>query len=120
MPTILIIEDSATERRMLTDILAGTGWTIVTAESAEEGQKRIDVERPDLLLLDVVLPDENGFQLCRRLKQTDATRNLPIALVTSKDGEADRFWGKKQGADAYLTKPVDADELLSTVRKLLP
>jgi len=120
MATILLIEDSPTERRVLSDALQAMGWQVLSAANAEEGLGWITANRPDLVLLDVVLPGQNGFQFCRHLKRTEATKHLPVVLVTSKDGDADRYWGMKQGADAYLTKPVDNDQLISTIGKLLP
>ena len=113
MKTILLIEDSATERRVLESTLQSSGWTVLHAEDGEMGLRRVQQERPDVVLLDVVLPGQNGFQICRRIKRDEETRNIKVVILSSKNLESDRYWGLKQGADAYLTKPVD--EILARI-----
>ncbi|MCB1032532.1 MAG: response regulator [Acidobacteria bacterium] len=120
MKTILLIEDSATERRVLESTLQSSGWTVLHAEDGEMGLRRVQQERPDVVLLDVVLPGQNGFQICRRIKRDEETRNIKVVILSSKNLESDRYWGLKQGADAYLTKPVDEILLQDTLRGLLP
>lgn len=120
MSTILVIEDSPTERRIVESTLQAAGWSVLHAEDGEEGLRKATADRPDLILLDVVLPGQNGFQVCRKLKKTEETGSIPIVMLTSKNQESDRYWGMKQGADAYLTKPVDEQLLTDTVRGLLP
>jgi len=119
MKTILVIEDSETERRVLESTLQGAGWAVLKAEDGEAGLQMAFASRPDLILLDVVLPGKNGFQICRQLKRTEETSSIPVVLVTSKNQEADRYWGMKQGANAYLTKPIDEAVLQETVQELL-
>ena len=114
----LIVEDSATERAIIADCLQQVGIDVSTAMSGEEALTKIEAGAPDLIVLDVVLPGRSGFEICRQLKGTDATNKIPIILCSTKNTDIDKFWGKKQGADAYLTKPIDRDELISKVKEL--
>lgn len=116
---ILIAEDSATAVEMLRRTLAPLGHEILVAEDGEDAVRRCSDEQPDLLIVDVIMPRMNGFQLCRSLRRSPATRELPIIIVTSMDRESDRYWGLKQGADEYLVKPVDSGILLQKVRSYL-
>ncbi len=119
MGTALLVEDSATERETLAGYLQEAGITVVTATSGEEGLEKINSSTPDLIVLDVVLPGRSGFEICREIKSTANTSNIPIIICSTKGSEMDKFWGMKQGADAYLPKPVDKDELITTVKKLI-
>lgn len=114
----LIVEDSATERAIIVDCLRQVGIDVSTAMSGEEALTKIEAGIPDLIVLDVVLPGLSGFELCRQLKRADATNKIPIILCSTKNTDIDKFWGKKQGADAYLTKPIDQNELISKVKEL--
>lgn len=117
MPTILVVEDSPTEMQMVRAALQNKGYQVITATNGEEGLEKARNEMPSLVVLDVVLPGRNGFQVCRDLKSSPDTKNVPVILLTSKTQESDRFWGMKQGADAYLTKPWREDELLAVVAR---
>jgi len=119
MSKILVVDDSPTTLRLVTKTLATTGHQIITAGDGEEAVQKAETEHPDLMVLDVVMPHKNGYQVCRQLKTNATTRTIKIILLTSKDQQADRFWGMKQGADAYITKPFEEAELLATVTKLL-
>jgi chemotaxis family two-component system response regulator PixH len=119
MGNALVVEDSLTEREMLTGYLQEAGITVATASSGEEALEKINSSTPDLIVLDVVLPGRSGFEICRELKSTANTSNIPIIICSTKGSEMDKFWGMKQGADAYLPKPVDKDELIATVKKLI-
>jgi twitching motility two-component system response regulator PilH len=119
MATILIADDSPTALTLLQRILSPLGHRIVTAADGEEAQRALKDEPPDLVILDVVMPKLNGFELCRALKADPATASIPIFFVTSMDREADRWWGLKQGADEYIMKPVDAGQLVEKVRARL-
>ena len=119
MGTALVVEDSLTEREVLTGYLQEAGITVVTATSGEEALERINSSSPDLIVLDVVLPGRSGFEICRQLKSTTNTSNIPIIICSTKGSEMDKFWGMKQGADAYLPKPVDKDKLISAVKNLI-
>lgn len=112
---ILIVDDSPTELRIFQRALAPLGHTIVVAADGEEADRMIRSERPDLLVLDVVMPGKNGFALCRELKRDPDFADMPIIIVTSKSQDADQFWGKRQGADEYLVKPFEPSELLDAV-----
>ena len=119
MSKILVVDDSPTALKLVTKALATTGHHIITAEDGDEAVQKATAEHPDLMVLDVVMPHKNGYQVCRQLKTNATTKNIKIILLTSKDQQADRFWGMKQGADAYITKPFEEAELLATVTKLL-
>jgi CheY-like chemotaxis protein len=117
--TILCVDDSPTQLRVLTDVLAGRGYRVVTAIDGEDALQKVAETSPDLILLDVVLPKKNGFQICRQLKTSGQTKSIKIVLVSSKNQPSDRFWGLRQGADDYLTKPFEADALVEYVERHL-
>ncbi|HRC86066.1 MAG TPA: response regulator [Thermoanaerobaculia bacterium] len=117
--TILIVEDSPTERALIQTALQSSGFRLLTAADGDEAMAKIQTERPSLVLLDVVLPGQNGFQLCRQLKTAAETKAIKVVMLTSKNQDSDRFWGLKQGADDYVTKPFDANSLLATLRRQL-
>ncbi|AFZ47196.1 response regulator receiver protein [Cyanobacterium stanieri PCC 7202] len=118
MANVLIVDDSSTERKILVSYLQEIGASITTAESGEEALTKINQISPDLIILDVVLPGKSGFEICREIKSNDNTSKIPIVICSTKGSEMDKFWGMKQGADAYLPKPVDKNELFATVKKL--
>lgn len=115
MSKIMVVDDSPTAMRLVTDILAATGHQVITASDGNEAVQKAVKEHPDLIILDVVMPHKNGYQVCRQLKTDKATKDIKIILLTSKDQQADRFWGMKQGADGYLIKPCNKNELLTAV-----
>ncbi|MEM8930601.1 MAG: response regulator [Acidobacteriota bacterium] len=117
MTKILIVDDSATDRALIREALAGKGYELSSADSGEAALSAVERDRPNLVLLDVVMPGQNGFKVCRQLKKS--ADDVRVVLVTSKDGDSDKFWGQKQGADGYLTKPFDADELVRTVQQFV-
>ncbi len=117
--TILVVEDSPTEMKLVSKALAGRGYTVITAADGEEAIAKATAERPDLVVLDVVLPKKNGFQVCRALKTAPATQGIKVVMLTSKGQDSDRFWGMKQGADGYMTKPFAEADLLAALGKLL-
>ncbi len=119
MATILIAEDSQTDIQFIKSVLNETGHKLLVAMDGEETEKIVKSEPLDLIILDVVMPKKNGFQLCREFKKDEKTKNIPIIMLTSKSQESDRMWGTRQGADAYLTKPCKPMELLTTVKKFL-
>lgn len=116
---ILIADDSATAIAVLTRTLSPLGHELIVACDGEEAERLALEERPDLVILDVIMPKLHGFQLCRKLREHPATHRTPIIFVTAVDRESDRFWGLKQGANEYLTKPVDPEELVGKVRLFL-
>lgn len=115
--TILIVDDSPTELKLMMTALQNKGYNIITAADGEEAFAKIAAIRPDMVLLDVVMPKKNGYQVCRQIKSSAATKDIRVVLVTSKNQESDRFWGLKQGADGYLTKPYRPEELTDLVTK---
>ena len=115
---ILIVDDSPTERYFLTDILVKNGFTVSTAENGDEALSKIKADKPDLILMDVVMPGQNGFQITRAIARDPETAHVPIFICTSKGQETDRIWGLRQGARDYLVKPVDPGELLSKIAGL--
>jgi len=119
MHTVLVVEDTLTDRSVLVGCLQKAGFFVLTAGSSEEAVDRIQQQKPDVIVLDVVLPGRSGFELCRDLKGEEKTSMIPIVLCSTKDTAMDKFWGKKQGAEGYVTKPVDQEELVRTVMSVL-
>ena len=117
--TILLVDDSPNEMKLMQAALADSGYIIVTATDGEQAIEQAMQHRPDLVLLDVVLPKKNGYQVCRHLKNTIETSGAKVILVTSKNQPSDRFWGMKQGADEYVVKPYAAQDLLATIQRAL-
>ena len=115
---ILIVDDSKTETMFLAELLQKNGYVVQSAENAEAAMACLLQNRPDLILMDVVMPGQNGFQLTRTISRTPAYADIPIILCTSKSQETDRVWGMRQGASAYLTKPLDTTDLLTKIRML--
>ena len=115
---VLVVDDSKTELMYLTNLLQKNGMTVRTAESADEALKRLAEEMPDLILMDIVMPGQNGFQLTRLINRTPEYAGIPIIICTSKNLETDRVWGMRQGAKDYITKPVDAAELMTKIKAL--
>jgi twitching motility two-component system response regulator PilH len=119
MSTVLVVEDSVPQREMITELLRGNGLEVAVASDGVEALAHIQKRPPDLVLLDIVMPRMNGYELCRRLKADPSTQNVPVVMCSSKGEEFDRYWGMKQGADAYIAKPFQPTELVGTVKQLL-
>jgi twitching motility two-component system response regulator PilH len=119
MSTILIVEDSIFQREMMTDLLKANGLKVTHASDGAEALEAIHKAPPDLVVLDIVMPRMNGYELCRRLKSDPKTQNVPVVMCSSKGEEFDRYWGMKQGADAYIAKPFQPTELVGTIKQLL-
>src|SRR5262249_42742723 len=117
MSTILVIEDSPTVLTMASSILSSAGHQVMTATDGEQAVQRALDARPDLVLLDVILPGYNGFQVCRVLKANPATADIPVIMLTSKDTDRDREWGIAQGAQDYIVKPFKPETLLGVVSR---
>ena len=115
---ILVVDDSATERYILGEILTKQGYEVAFAESGELGVAKVRQERPDLVLMDVVMPGLNGFQATRAIAKDPETQDIPVILCTTKDQETDKIWGMRQGAKDYLVKPINAAELLGKIASL--
>lgn len=119
MNTVLVVEDSPAQREMISDLLKGSGLKVRAASDGMEALQQIQLSCPDLVVLDVVMPRMNGYEVCRRIKTDPKTQNIPVVMCSSKGEEFDRYWGMKQGADAYIVKPFQPRELVGTVKQLL-
>lgn len=119
MAHILIVDDSPTDVRVFTTLLERAGHRVSSASSAEQGIEMARNERPDLVIMDVIMPGMNGFQATRTLTRDPVTQNVPVLIITTKSMETDRVWGLRQGARDFLTKPVGEKELLARIQKLL-
>ncbi|NKC12226.1 MAG: response regulator [Gammaproteobacteria bacterium] len=119
MARILIVDDSATEVQSLRAMLEAGGYETLEARSAEEGISTARSEKPDAVLMDIVMPGLNGFQAMRQMGKESDTKDIPVIVVTTKDGETDRIWSMRQGAVGYLVKPVTGPQLLEAVQKAL-
>jgi twitching motility two-component system response regulator PilH len=115
---VLVVDDSPTDRQYLSDLLAKSGYKVLTAENAEEAITKTKQLKPDLVLMDVVMPGQNGFQATRALTKDDATKHIPVIICTTKGQDTDKAWGLKQGAKDYVVKPIVAAELLKKIQAL--
>jgi twitching motility two-component system response regulator PilH len=115
---ILIVDDSSTARHFLLDVLVKGGYEVIAAENGDEAILKAKAEMPDLVLMDVVMPGINGFQATRAITKDDATKHIPVLILTSKDMETDRIWGMRQGATAFLSKPIEPEALLAKISAL--
>ena len=120
MARILIVDDSPSQLLGIKRIVEKLGHEALTAEDGAAGVEAAKRERPDLILMDVVMPNLNGFQATRTISKDPETSHIPVVLITTKDQETDKVWGMRQGAKAYVTKPVDESELVKMISKLLP
>ena len=116
--SILVVDDSPTDRQYLSDILAKNGYKVTTAENAEEALSKVKQINPDLVLMDVVLPGQNGYQATRTLSKDEATKHIPVIMCTTKGQETDKVWGMRQGARDYIVKPASQADLLAKIKAL--
>jgi twitching motility two-component system response regulator PilH len=119
MSTILIVDDSHTLRQMIAEILQSSGLVVIEAINGVEAKEKIQNEAPDLVITDLIMPLMNGYELCRWIKADPTTQNIPVLMCSTKSEEFDRYWGMKQGADAYMTKPFHPKDLVGAVKQLL-
>ncbi|ERN40962.1 response regulator receiver protein [Rubidibacter lacunae KORDI 51-2] len=121
MSTVLVVEDSLTQRQMISDILKDSELqtAVESVSDGVEALERIQESRPDIVVLDIVMPRMNGYEVCRQIKTDPETQGVPVVMCSSKGEEFDRYWGIKQGADAYISKPFEPAELIGTVKQLL-
>jgi twitching motility two-component system response regulator PilH len=115
---VLIVDDAATDRSNLQGIVTAAGFVATTAASGREGMERALADKPDVILLDILMQDMDGFELCRGLRANEATKKTPIVIVSSKSNKADRVWAMEQGATAYVTKPYKPEQILESIRRL--
>jgi len=113
---ILVVDDSKTELHHLSEVLGKRGYSVRTAENGDEAMRRLAEEKPDLILMDVVMPGANGFQLTRSITRDPRFAGVPVIMCTSKNQETDKVWGMRQGARDYIVKPVSTDELLAKIK----
>ena len=116
---VLIVDDSLSEVRLMESVLKAAGYWPVSLSDPTRLEAMLDVEHPGLILLDVIMPERNGFQVCRELKNNEAYRSIPVVLVTSKNSPSDVFWGEQQGADWFVSKPFKPEDLLQAVQRFL-
>ena len=116
--TILVVEDSPSELELISHFLNESGYKVIKATGGTEALKKLESEKPDAIITDVVMPGMSGFELCRSLKKNPETQKVPIVICSSKNQEIDRLWAMRQGADAYLTKPYTREELLRAIKSV--
>jgi twitching motility two-component system response regulator PilH len=115
---ILVVDDSPTERFFISELLVKNGFLVSMAENGEEGVAQARQTHPDLIIMDVIMPGMNGFQATRALSRVEDTKNIPVIMCTTKGQETDKVWGLRQGAAAYMVKPVNPDDLIKQIRAL--
>lgn len=116
---ILIVDDSATDRQLLQTYLAPLGANLTFADNGESGVQKANTEKPDLIIMDIIMPGMNGFEATRKISKDSSTKNIPILICTSKDKETDKIWGMRQGAKDYIAKPIEPRELVRKIEELL-
>lgn len=115
---ILVVDDSPTDRYFYTELLTRGGYRVVAADGGDQARVLVTSEKPDLIIMDVVMPGQNGFQVTRAFTRDPATAHIPVIICSSKDAETDKYWGIKQGAREYLVKPVTPEVLLATIARI--
>ena len=117
MAKVMVVDDAYSDLKLMESILRGAGHEVISLSDGEKLEDQMHAEHPDVLLLDIIMPRRNGYEILRALRRDTRTSKTPIVLVSSKNQESDRLWGKKQGADEYLTKPFTSDQLLNVVSR---
>jgi twitching motility two-component system response regulator PilH len=115
---VLVVDDSPTDRQYLSEMLLKNGYQVTTADSAEDAMLKVAQQKPDLVLMDVVMPGQNGFQATRSLSRNDTTKDIPVIICTSKNQETDRVWGLRQGARDFIVKPINQADLIAKISVL--
>ena len=116
---VMVVDDAQSELRMMESILRSAGLQVSAYGDGEGIEDKVAVERPDVLLLDIVMPNRNGYEILRALKKDERTKQTPVVIVTSRNQESDRVWSRQQGADEYVTKPFTPEQLLAVVRQFV-
>ncbi|WP_298613979.1 PleD family two-component system response regulator [uncultured Thermosynechococcus sp.] len=119
MTKVLVVEDVPSEMTLISSFLKEAGYTVIEALGAKEALEKVSQHKPDVVVTDVVMPEMSGFELCRALKKNPETEKLPVVVCSSKNQELDRLWAMKQGADAYVTKPFNREDLLRAVKSVV-
>ena len=117
MAKVMVVDDAYSELKLMESILKSAGHEVVSLMDGDALEDKLSVERPDVLLLDIVMPKRIGYEILRALRKDTRTKTTPVVLVSSKNQESDRAWGKRQGADEYLGKPFTSDQLLTMVKR---
>jgi twitching motility two-component system response regulator PilH len=118
MITVLVVEDTISEQQLITLYLQEAGYKVINANDGKDAISKVNDQKPDVVVTDVVMPGMNGFELCRSLKKNPDTQKLPVIACTSKNQELDRLWGMKQGVDVYVTKPFTREEIVRAIRSV--
>ncbi|MGR3276321.1 response regulator [Acaryochloris sp. 'Moss Beach'] len=119
MRTVLVVDDGPAELELICSYLREGGYAVISTTDAKDALAKAESQKPDIVVTDVVMPGMSGFELCRSLKKNEATQQLPVVICTSKNQDLDKLWGKKQGADAYITKPFTREDLLQAVQSVV-
>ncbi|TAE60872.1 MAG: response regulator [Nostocales cyanobacterium] len=119
MSTVLVVEDGLTDMEIISRYLQQAGYSVISATSSEEAQEKIVNNKPDVILLDVILPGKSGYEICRELQNNPNTSQIPVVFCSTKNTDVDKMWGNMLGAKAYLSKPVQKEELEETLKKLI-
>ena len=119
MSKVVVVDDSYAELQLIEGYLKAANYQVVSYPSADQLEDKLAKERPDVIILDVVMPGRNGYQACRDLKNDERFKNIPVVLCTSKGQDSDKFWGQQQGANGYVVKPFKPEDLLAAVKKVL-
>jgi two-component system, chemotaxis family, response regulator PixH len=119
MSTVLVVEDGLTDMEILCRYLQQAGFSVISAKSSEEAQEKLNINKPDLIFLDVILPGKSGYEICRELKGNPITSKIPVIFCSTKNSDVDKMWGTMLGADAYISKPIDKQELEGTLKLLI-
>lgn len=119
MSNVLVVEDSAPQREMISELLAKSGMSVALATDGVEALEQVKALQPDIVVLDIVMPRKNGYEVCREIKSDPSTQHVPVIICSSKGEDFDKYWGMKQGADAYIVKPFQPKELIGTIKQLL-
>jgi twitching motility two-component system response regulator PilH len=115
---VLVVDDIATDLKKLEQIISEAGYVVITAANGRDAVEKTKTEHPDAVFLDVIMPDMNGFQVCRAIKTDDATKDIPVVIVSSKGEKTDKVWGMEQGARGYITKPYTSDQVVTQLQAL--
>ncbi len=116
--TVLVVEDSPSELELISHYLKESGFNVIKAKGAKEALEKAISQQPDVIITDVVMPEMSGFELCRSLKKNPLTQKVPIVICSSKNQDIDRLWAKRQGANAYVTKPYTREQLLGAIKSV--
>ena len=119
MTKVLLVEDSMSTRNFMSKFLTKQGLQVETAIDGAQALEVLPKVLPDIVVLDIVMPKMNGYELCRQIKSDPKTKDVPVIICSAKGEDFDKYWGMKQGADAYIAKPFEEKELIATIKQYL-